>query len=63
MSLRIFIPLDAGAVAVGADDVAAALAQATPAPFYVDFMVDDSGVVLDTRVVALVEYPIRLEGA
>jgi formate dehydrogenase iron-sulfur subunit len=28
MSLRIFIPLDAGAVAVGADNVAAALAQA-----------------------------------
>ncbi|MCP4735887.1 MAG: formate dehydrogenase, partial [Bosea sp.] len=31
MSLRIFIPLDAGAVAVGADDVAAALAQAAAA--------------------------------
>jgi formate dehydrogenase iron-sulfur subunit len=28
MSLRVFIPLDAGAVAVGADNVAAALAQA-----------------------------------
>jgi formate dehydrogenase iron-sulfur subunit len=31
MSLRIFIPLDAGAVAVGADDVAVALAQAAAA--------------------------------
>ena len=31
MSLRIFIPLDAGAVAVGADDVALALAQAAKA--------------------------------
>ena len=31
MSLRIFIPLDAGAVAVGADDVAAALTQAAKA--------------------------------
>jgi len=30
MSLRVFIPLDAGAVAVGADDVAAALMQAAP---------------------------------
>jgi formate dehydrogenase iron-sulfur subunit len=28
MSIRVFVPLDAGAVAVGADDVAAALAQA-----------------------------------
>jgi formate dehydrogenase iron-sulfur subunit len=31
MSLRVFIPLDAGAVAVGADNVAAALAQAATA--------------------------------
>jgi formate dehydrogenase iron-sulfur subunit len=31
MSLRIFIPLDAGAVAVGADDVAAAMAQGAAA--------------------------------
>ena len=31
MSLRVFIPLDAGAVAVGADDVAAALTQAAKA--------------------------------
>ena len=31
MSLRVFIPLDAGAVAVGADNVAAALAQAAAA--------------------------------
>src|SRR5215813_14604037 len=31
MSLRVFIPLDAGAVAVGADTVAAALAQAASA--------------------------------
>jgi formate dehydrogenase iron-sulfur subunit len=31
MSLRVFIPLDAGAVAVGADDVASALAQAASA--------------------------------
>src|SRR5689334_8288623 len=31
MSLRVFIPLDAGAVAVGADSVAAALAQAAGA--------------------------------
>jgi len=31
MSLRVFVPLDAGAVAVGADDVAAALTQAASA--------------------------------
>ncbi len=51
------------AVAPAVTPALAALAQQASAPFYVDYYVDDAGAVLDTRVVSLVEHPIRLEGA
>jgi proteasome lid subunit RPN8/RPN11 len=38
----------------------AAIAAATPAPFYVDFYTDEQDVVLDSRVVSLIEHPIEL---
>lgn len=33
-----------------------------PAPFYIDFMTDERGAVVDTRVVSLIEHPVVVEG-
>ena len=33
-----------------------------PAPFYIDFMTDERGAVVDTRVVFLIEHLVVVEG-
>jgi proteasome lid subunit RPN8/RPN11 len=38
----------------------AGLAGRIPAPFYVDFMTDDAGEVVDARVVSVVEHQVRI---
>lgn len=35
---------------------------AVPAPFYIDFMTDEQGEIIDTRVVSVVEHPVQFDG-
>ena len=35
---------------------------AAPAPFYIDYMTDENGAVVNTRVVSLVEHPVTVDG-
>lgn len=39
----------------------APLASLVPAPFYVDFYTDDRGEVVDSRIVSVVEHPVKVD--
>ncbi len=36
------------------------LAEAVPAPFYIDFYTDEAGEIADSRIVSLVEHPVEV---
>lgn len=42
--------------------VLAGILPGVPAPFYIDFMADAEGAIVDTRVVSVIEHPIQQRG-